>query len=342
VPDNYIEEMPTSIAVVRRNLRIVISILNPDEVESDNLQKKLIGPLKSEIYSKIDLFLANADVVLQEQVQNHFPLHRNQVSSPPCGDASAHLHTLLRDQLKNLDPNLAQWVKNILDDIDYIKQMKVLEEQFYDPESKKPGTGLSHIVPITGLIMGRFNRVENELRTVLNVWENRMPKEDSFLLQTHSQSSPSVSSPTSPRSHTEITSEPLSSTPSPISSSDMTSQQTSNTTNRHSPDLQNTSTTSAPNSANNNNNNNNNNQATLCISPTATAPQQLHALFSSVEPHQAPNTPTLITAAPKTTSLDGHSNSGGQNNRKKKKNKKKRLSACGELECVSGGLSSDG
>lgn len=63
-------------------------------------------------------------------------------------------HAILKEQLKSLDPPLQVWVKNILDgiykyyfvlffifdkneDIEYIKQMKVLEQQWNGAECIK-------------------------------------------------------------------------------------------------------------------------------------------------------------------------------------------------------------
>lgn len=47
VPDNYLEVMPRSIAAVRKNLRIVMSILNPEDEEATKLQVNILRAMKS-------------------------------------------------------------------------------------------------------------------------------------------------------------------------------------------------------------------------------------------------------------------------------------------------------
>eukprot|EP00005_Dracoamoeba_jomungandri_P011726 CAMPEP_0174269542 /NCGR_PEP_ID=MMETSP0439-20130205/41414_1 /TAXON_ID=0 /ORGANISM="Stereomyxa ramosa, Strain Chinc5" /LENGTH=70 /DNA_ID=CAMNT_0015358381 /DNA_START=416 /DNA_END=625 /DNA_ORIENTATION=+ len=57
--------------------------------------------------------------------------------------------------------------------------MKRLEEEFFE---KKEVTGLPDIVPISGLILGKLHRLENELRTVLEHWGGRSSLGDSSSL----------------------------------------------------------------------------------------------------------------------------------------------------------------
>ncbi len=65
-----------------------------------------------------------------------------------------------------MDKKAADNIKRLLKDIDYCTSMKRLEisEQKSD----------FHIVPITGLIISRFTRLENELVTVKEVWEKKL------------------------------------------------------------------------------------------------------------------------------------------------------------------------
>jgi hypothetical protein len=59
----------------------------------------------------------------------------------------------------------------------YINKVRKLDETFFDtpdPSSKSAtASGPSDIVPITGLIVNRIHRVDNELKTVQDHWRGR-------------------------------------------------------------------------------------------------------------------------------------------------------------------------
>ncbi|EGC38690.1 hypothetical protein DICPUDRAFT_86409 [Dictyostelium purpureum] len=70
----------------------------------------------------------------------------------------------------------------LIEDIIYIRDMKYLEEKFYNSQilmektmisqnDLKNNQSLSQIVPITGLVFSRILRLKHELRTVLEVWD---------------------------------------------------------------------------------------------------------------------------------------------------------------------------
>lgn len=65
---------------------------------------------------------------------------------------------------------------SLLDDIQYMTEMKRLESH---PEEKS-----MHIVPISGLCVGRILRLESEMRTVVEVWGSKYPSvEESVLIE---------------------------------------------------------------------------------------------------------------------------------------------------------------
>lgn len=66
-------------------------------------------------------------------------------------------------------------LQELIDDIVYINEMRKLDDAFFDTTVESKRYGPSDIVPITGLIVNRIHRVENELKTVLDHWKGRMP-----------------------------------------------------------------------------------------------------------------------------------------------------------------------
>ena len=77
-------------------------------------------------------------------------------------------------------------VLNVVHELWYIREMKRLEKGFFteegviNPNNTLVGTFLgetaqksssvSDIVPISGLILGKFHRLENELKTIMEHW----------------------------------------------------------------------------------------------------------------------------------------------------------------------------
>ena len=64
-----------------------------------------------------------------------------------------------------LDAKVSGWIDDMIKDIYYLYEMKKLEEPNYD---KEPSL---HIVPVSGLVVGVFCRLQNECRTVCEFWE---------------------------------------------------------------------------------------------------------------------------------------------------------------------------
>ncbi|KAL6041980.1 Helicase ATP-binding domain-containing protein [Balamuthia mandrillaris] len=149
---DYIADPPSDPRAVLDNLKLIKEILNPNE-DKHNVQK-LIKRLKEQIYPKIDLFINNAQIVLAEQF-------RMDYDNFSLEEAEAKFHNE-KDKLEDVSRN---WIEDMLKDIQYLKEMKRLEK----PQNCKEK--ILDIVPVTGLIVGRFYRLENELRTVIEQWD---------------------------------------------------------------------------------------------------------------------------------------------------------------------------
>jgi hypothetical protein len=109
----------------------------------------LIFPLLQRIYTEIEIFRFVVGGVVKEGSKRE------------------------TEKLGNNNANLLETLKQ---DLLYIEQMEFYEQKtlrFLETGEPLPKSPLSEIVPISGLILGKFHRIENELKTVLEHWRKR-------------------------------------------------------------------------------------------------------------------------------------------------------------------------
>ncbi len=97
------------------------------------------------------------------------------------------------------DQQTIQKLGDLLKDLQYLNRMKELELEYYSTNhthldqnnlnnvnspsvgnsssNSNKKAGLSDIVPISGIILGRFHRLDNELRTVYDHWKDKLPQQ---------------------------------------------------------------------------------------------------------------------------------------------------------------------
>eukprot|EP01132_Coremiostelium_polycephalum_P000791 gene791-983_t len=134
-----------------------------------NSPMQLIKELKEEIYPIINDFIKKAQIVLCEQ----FDLPLVEFSLSKASEC-------LQSSRSNLDPQVVIWIEDMLCDLEYLNEMQRLE----DVKNEK----VMHIVPIGGLVMNTFARLENELNTVVELWgdsdsENELEEEPTVPLK---------------------------------------------------------------------------------------------------------------------------------------------------------------
>lgn len=134
---------------IRTNLAIVSQVLEEEHL------RPFIETLKALIYPRIHTYITQAHTVLQLQLR--IPTLTYSLETACTKFAQKQNDPSFWDP-----PDLMDWVEKLIGDIEYLQAMMELEE--------KPIEGLGHIVPVSGLVLGCFLRVENELRTVLEVW----------------------------------------------------------------------------------------------------------------------------------------------------------------------------
>ncbi|PRP76536.1 hypothetical protein PROFUN_15078, partial [Planoprotostelium fungivorum] len=198
VPTNYIEKQPEDMARVRNNLSLVEQIMNSfnamqlqrrqrgytldtslvDHSDKDNIAsgvKMLIKELRDRIYPVLDGYVGSCKCILYDHVNVDECEHLSM-------EKITELIELTAKEMKKKDEkdSAQRWTRyepqynkmmKLISDVRYIERMKLLEE---NPEKVHE----KDIVPITGLIMSRFARFENELQTVIEVWgRNTTPTE---------------------------------------------------------------------------------------------------------------------------------------------------------------------
>ncbi len=109
----------------------------------------MIENLKHEIYP-----------IIKDYINDCFFLFSDVFRVTPCDAARAQ--ALLSSRQAHLSEQEIKFVSQLLDDISYLSQMEGLEEV----QNKKQ----AHIVSISGLAIGRLVRLEQEMRTVCEVW----------------------------------------------------------------------------------------------------------------------------------------------------------------------------
>jgi hypothetical protein len=174
VPFQYLDVPPRSLQEIQGNLGVVHSILRAIQSEdrTHDSFSKLLLPLASEIYMKIAEFQDNLKLVVWDELSTlGCQLH--------CPSALSLERT--QRELRQLKegatlPATLNTLKELVADLEYIEKMKVLEAEFFvklKQQGQTSRAALSDIVPISGLILGKLHRLDNELKTVYNHWERR-------------------------------------------------------------------------------------------------------------------------------------------------------------------------
>eukprot|EP00013_Stygamoeba_regulata_P001711 CAMPEP_0177637830 /NCGR_PEP_ID=MMETSP0447-20121125/5172_1 /TAXON_ID=0 /ORGANISM="Stygamoeba regulata, Strain BSH-02190019" /LENGTH=1163 /DNA_ID=CAMNT_0019139767 /DNA_START=231 /DNA_END=3723 /DNA_ORIENTATION=- len=165
VPANYIDDSPADLGQVHMNLRIIERALKSKGKQTPFSIDILIDDVLAEVYSKIDEFTENASVVICDEL--NMPLESFNVDTIASYLVCNVFTNTMNEQVR---AKLLDLVK----DLQYLQTIKILDTGVHNERQQK---GDLNIVPISGLIFSVLKRKENELRTVLEVWD----KSDSAL-----------------------------------------------------------------------------------------------------------------------------------------------------------------
>jgi len=166
--------------VVRNNLKLLQQQLVELKIkDGTGPAHQLINELKNVILPKIEHFIKKVKVVQDLYTdRNYFLLNFVQSQVVLCDYFNLvfeefdleRVKKLYREKLPFFEPKLAASVQSMLQDLEYLNEMIYLE---HNPKKLEKGKLELGVVPITGLIIGKMYRLENELQTVIDVWKNR-------------------------------------------------------------------------------------------------------------------------------------------------------------------------
>ena len=186
---DYIESPPENLKSVRSNLEIIQKILDKN-IDVYNL-KGLLNDITSIVYPKIDLFMKNAQTALCDKLSIPFDEFTVEIGLEKLKEYNIKPNTNttnnnnINNSIDNNDKELSydnnddnnnnyysencvvkEWMEALLKDIEYLETIKRLEIS-----QPTKGKGDLNVVPISGLVLNSFIRLETELKTVLEVWD---------------------------------------------------------------------------------------------------------------------------------------------------------------------------
>mmetsp|Transcript_22552 Transcript_22552/g.28798 ORF Transcript_22552/g.28798 Transcript_22552/m.28798 type:complete len:969 (-) Transcript_22552:18-2924(-) len=175
VSRNYTVEPPKDFRQVYKNIGILREAL---DLEKDIYNiKQLIDDVCGEVYPKIEAFIVDSKVAILEYLKK--PCDKEAIESfdndavkmlieeaEQEGGYLSDSNQALRDPSDEItSEDSLDWLKDLLADIVYLQTMKDMETASIEERKKN-----FHIVPISGLIISRLCRMENEHKTVLELW----------------------------------------------------------------------------------------------------------------------------------------------------------------------------
>lgn len=188
IPYNYIDQPPKSMEALKRNLEIVRHLIAPTTMsEKSMFRTRLVDPLRHLVYLKIDNFISGAKLILALTLKdNNIALNNNATNSNVSitnleVNDIAELFKRLENQSNQLSEPVKHQLRELIRDLVYLREMEKLESDLLaknnggggsttssaiEQQQRKP----SDVVPVTGLILNRLHRLENELKTVLEHW----------------------------------------------------------------------------------------------------------------------------------------------------------------------------
>eukprot|EP01094_Clydonella_sp_ATCC50884_P024001 TRINITY_DN5905_c0_g2_i2.p1 TRINITY_DN5905_c0_g2~~TRINITY_DN5905_c0_g2_i2.p1 ORF type:complete len:1076 (-),score=407.17 TRINITY_DN5905_c0_g2_i2:1227-4454(-) len=159
LPFDYLSEPPARPEAVQRNFQLIEQVL--DNVEDKHGVKQLVHEVQNEIYPTIKQFIENAQYVISDAL------------GASKKDFSLRYCKSLFERLQGSMPQEeATVIGGLLADLEYLVAAQELDDAFRgkSKEELERTTGVSHIVPISGLVIGSFYRRHRELETVMEMW----------------------------------------------------------------------------------------------------------------------------------------------------------------------------
>jgi len=165
IPYDYINEPPKDLRPIREMYHFVEKNLSQVDLEGSEI-KRLIDSLREKITPRICDFIEKASGVLS------LYLSVNKTSGTPILQDMSFYRERLREQQQSLSAKLVDQLGDLIKDVEYLQEMLYLEDHPVSSDGLVLG-----VVPISGIIVGRLFRLENEVVTVLQVWGHEEDQE---------------------------------------------------------------------------------------------------------------------------------------------------------------------
>jgi hypothetical protein len=157
LPDDYMNKAPKDLNDVKENLTLIqnLMVVTPNKLSDLD---ELIVRVTTEVYTVLDEFIVDTEYVLNT---------------------------------KKAGGNYGEYQKNkesLEKDMDYLLRMKSMDEEIQkrrqSGEIESSGKmEMTDVVPIGGLVMARLHVLECELRTAIEIWEQKaMPQKRPMLI----------------------------------------------------------------------------------------------------------------------------------------------------------------
>eukprot|EP00727_Mastigamoeba_balamuthi_P001179 m51a1_g11058 hypothetical protein (796) ;mRNA; r:519980-523091 len=166
IPEDYLDRPPADMAAVRQNLAILRAHVFKGERSAD--LQTMIDILKPRIYETLDEYVTR----VQDVVLVSLGLDKSEESWRRALE-------MAKSQTQEQTP-LAKQVRALVADVEYVARMKELESLGH--------TNCLDCVPVTGLILSRFARLDNELQTRALALSRQQSEENDQLTQMISRS----------------------------------------------------------------------------------------------------------------------------------------------------------
>ena len=167
ISDRYLDEPPTNMALIRRNADLLANLTQDSFNPHSELNQHLVAPLVHKVYVEFldplrqDLYnfwCGGGTMSASNFLQTEEPLFKNNNNSN-------------LDDLSKMLKKLITKCHGVYQDMEHINQMRELDAHSTAEIAEKfKGGGLSHVVPIAGLALGRIHRLLNEHNTVIQHW----------------------------------------------------------------------------------------------------------------------------------------------------------------------------
>eukprot|EP01094_Clydonella_sp_ATCC50884_P030192 TRINITY_DN9754_c0_g1_i2.p1 TRINITY_DN9754_c0_g1~~TRINITY_DN9754_c0_g1_i2.p1 ORF type:complete len:1228 (+),score=289.37 TRINITY_DN9754_c0_g1_i2:366-3686(+) len=160
LPQSYLEEAPKDSRVVQENFRLLEEVLD-FENDPHNV-KVLVEEVQSDVYPIIKQYIENAQAVITDLLS----LSKTRFSVRLT-------RTMLQRSSSALSGEETAVVRELVADLEYLMAAQELDDAYRGEAVTQAKGPMSHIVPISGLVISGIYRRHNAHKTAMEVWKIR-------------------------------------------------------------------------------------------------------------------------------------------------------------------------